>query len=607
MELSTIFKRQLGLVHQDRIEDEKIFITGNGAIIPNLVTDLCLLGAGTSQGMITIPDNLVVTMKETRGQHLLLPEDEGLPLWQAIKNRVAQRFSGSIQVNTTNDANMVQWDSVFIAQMGPKSESFIVPKGSCPIYAITSKSAVYVGSKEVNVAPFEWNILTPSLSTIAAGVAIQEMLRRRDLIKPSEFLASNAEIKYVIQHHDIYNKCLDFSKKHKGLPYAIRVKLSGESIPATFEPVYEDVQTFNEGKEKAERRINPNRVIIHCTFPEDSYLTRMVSNLIEVLDEDNLDQRKIKDAFLFSPFKDARTENGMIVDSLIEIPAVLENKKVFFLGIGGLGSWVSLIFALSNTRNCHLTIDDLDDRVEEHNLNRQILFDRTSIGIPKVKAAKKELESLNPSNKVTALHFQLEIGTANSLLKREFTTYETYEESKNHPNLIPGTNIPSNILGEETVIANEIKDSDLLVVGPDNIRTRYICSLIGKLANIPVVNAGSEQFEGKVDLFLPGGDCYVCRYGEKSKYEEKVVSCTGTIPIPSIVTTISTIAGMQAALALAYLSNPKKSDALHHFIQYYGRYQMLASCQTEKCPHKQKPDCPKHMNLRENENPFKFF
>ncbi|MFX0132908.1 MAG: ThiF family adenylyltransferase [Candidatus Hodarchaeota archaeon] len=606
MEFSTLFKRQLGLIYQERVEDVKVFITGEGSIIPYLVSNLCFLGLGTSQGMITFPNDLVVTKKEILGQNLLLPEDIGEPLWSAIRKRVKERFLEGYNINSTDDMDSTNWDSIILALTNTNKEPQ-TPKYECPIYAITSKTAAYIGAEKVDVDESAYNILTPSLSAIAAGLAAQEVLRRNLLIKGSEFLTSNLEMRYVIQRSDVYNRCVESAKKHQGIPYNVRIKLGGETIPAQFEPFYEEVKFFDGTKERKENRVNPNRVIVRCTFPEDSYLTRVVFNLLEVLDEDNPEHYKFKDNLIISPFKDTKIENGKIIDVDIKIPSTLSNKKIFFLGVGGIGSWVSTIFSLSNTKNCFFVLDDLDDRVEEHNLNRQILFNRSHIGIPKAIAAKQALEKLNPKNKIRALDFELEIGCANNILNKEFLTLDEYNEKKKNVKYLPGTNIPSEVVCEDLVIANEIKDCDLIIAGPDNIRTRYICSLIGKLCNTPLVNAGGEIFEGKVDLFLPDGDCYVCRYGEKSKHEVKVVSCTGVLPTLSIVTTIAIIGGLQASLALAYLIDPSQKQPLHHFMQYYGRYQMLATCSGKACKHKIKSNCPEHLNLEDFENPFKFF
>ncbi|MHA1271591.1 MAG: ThiF family adenylyltransferase [Candidatus Helarchaeota archaeon] len=607
MEFSTLFKRQLGLIYQERIEDEKVFISGNGLIIPYLVVNLCFLGLGTSQGMISFPDEQKVTKKEIIGQNLLKLEDEGKKLWKAISERVKERFPfEEYKINAISDIDSINWDSTIIA-LTNSNKNPIMPKYECPIYAITSKTAAYIGKEKIQIKESDYNILTPSLSAIAAGLAAQEILRRNLLIKSSEFLSATLEMKYVIQQNNIYNKCVEYSKRHMGIPFDVRVKLGGEILPATFDPVYEDVKYFDGNKELTKRRINPNKVILRCSFPEDSYLTRVIYNLIEILDEDNIEHYRFKDSLIISPFKDTKIENDQIIDADIEIPSSLENKKIFFLGVGGIGSWVSTLFSVSNTKNCRFIINDLDDRVEEHNLNRQILFNRSSIGIPKAIAAKKALNKLNQKNEIVALDFEMEIGTANNILNKEFMTYETYLQEKDKINYIPGTNIPVNVVCEDLVLAHEIYNSDLIIAGPDNIRTRYIASLIAKLSGIPLINAGGETFEGKVDFFLPDGDCYVCRYGEKSKHEEKIVSCTGPLPTLSIVTTISIIAGIQSALSLAYLANPNKSNLLHHFMQYYGRYQMLAICHSEACKHKKKKECPGHLNLSENENPFKFF
>ena len=115
-----------------------------------------------------------------------------------------------------------------------------------------------------------------------------------------------------------------------------------------------------------------------------------------------------------------------------------------------------------------------------------------------------------------------------------------------------------------------------------------------------------ERFEGKVDVFTPEGDCYVCRYGEDTKEQREVVSCTGKIPTPSIITTIATIGGIQTAVGMAHLTNIQSE--ITHYVHYYPRYQILAKCQPGLvCRHKKKENCPEHLNLPIEENPFPFF
>ena len=63
-------------------------------------------------------------------------------------------------------------------------------------------------------------------------------------------------------------------------------------------------------------------------------------------------------------------------------------SKVFILGMGGLGSPVSMYLASAGIGN--LGIADFDN-VELSNLQRQVLFDQKSINKSKVEIAKKNL------------------------------------------------------------------------------------------------------------------------------------------------------------------------------------------------------------------------
>lgn len=66
----------------------------------------------------------------------------------------------------------------------------------------------------------------------------------------------------------------------------------------------------------------------------------------------------------------------------------IKSKTVMIVGLGGIGSEISLILAGSGVEKFVL-IDT--DKVEENNFNRQFLYTRSDIGIPKVEAAAKSL------------------------------------------------------------------------------------------------------------------------------------------------------------------------------------------------------------------------
>ena len=136
----------------------------------------------------------------------------------------------------------------------------------------------------------------------------------------------------------------------------------------------------------------------------------------------------------------------------------LKNAKVLVVGTGGLGSPLLLYLTAAGVG----TIGMLDfDVVDDSNLQRQVLFSVDTVGQPKVEAAKKRLESLNPH--VNFIVHNIRLTSENAL--------------------------------------DIIKDYDLVADGTDNFPTRYLvndaCVILGK----PNVYASIFRFEGQVSVF----------------------------------------------------------------------------------------------------------
>src|ERR1044072_6846878 len=72
--------------------------------------------------------------------------------------------------------------------------------------------------------------------------------------------------------------------------------------------------------------------------------------------------------------------------------ARLAEARIFVLGVGGLGGWSALSLACCGVGEM-LLIDG--DRVEESNLNRQVLYTEADIGRPKVEVAAERLGGVN--------------------------------------------------------------------------------------------------------------------------------------------------------------------------------------------------------------------
>ncbi len=136
----------------------------------------------------------------------------------------------------------------------------------------------------------------------------------------------------------------------------------------------------------------------------------------------------------------------------------LKAAKVLIIGSGGLGSPALLYLTAAGVG----TIGIVDfDVVDDSNLQRQVLFDIHEIGKPKVEAAKRRLEALNPHTR--------------------FILHNTHINSGNALDII--------------------KDYDVVADGTDNFPTRYLVNDATLLLDKPNVYGSIFQFEGQVSVF----------------------------------------------------------------------------------------------------------
>ena len=146
--------------------------------------------------------------------------------------------------------------------------------------------------------------------------------------------------------------------------------------------------------------------------------------------------------------------------------------KVLLIGAGGLGSPSALYLAASGVGN--ITIID-PDVVDLSNLQRQIIHDTNSVGVPKVESAKKRIAEVNPNVRVTAI-----MDTINNSNVRQL-----------------------------------VREHDIVVDGTDNFETRYMVNdacIFEKKLN---VYGSIFRFDGQATVFgAPDGPCYRCLYPE---------------------------------------------------------------------------------------------
>jgi molybdopterin-synthase adenylyltransferase len=136
----------------------------------------------------------------------------------------------------------------------------------------------------------------------------------------------------------------------------------------------------------------------------------------------------------------------------------LKQAKVLVIGAGGLGCPILQYIATAGVGN--IGIVDFD-KIEIHNLHRQILYTENQLGLSKALTAKETVEKLNPLIKVTAFDQKLTAENASTLLAQY----------------------------------------DFVVDGSDNFGTRYLvndtCVALGK----PLVYGSILGFEGQIAVF----------------------------------------------------------------------------------------------------------
>ncbi len=150
----------------------------------------------------------------------------------------------------------------------------------------------------------------------------------------------------------------------------------------------------------------------------------------------------------------------------------LKASRVLLVGAGGLGSPLGLYLAAAGVGTLGLVEFD---RVDESNLQRQVLYGQSDVGRPKIEAALERLKEINPLIALEAHPTRLEADNAMELI-------EAY---------------------------------DVVVDGSDNFSTRYLvndaCVITGK----PNVWGAISRFEGQVSVFWgKHGPCYRCLFPE---------------------------------------------------------------------------------------------
>ncbi len=168
----------------------------------------------------------------------------------------------------------------------------------------------------------------------------------------------------------------------------------------------------------------------------------------------------------------------------IEAQKKLSRARVAILGLGGLGSAVSIYLTVAGVG--HLKVIDRD-KIEKNNLNRQILYTEEDLGKWKAEVAEKKLKEMNSDIEVEGLREEI----------------------------------------NEDNIRELIRDADVVVDCLDNFETRFLVNRAVVELNKPFFHGACRAFYGQVMTIIPRvTPCLRCIFPESIPKDRSIIGVT---------------------------------------------------------------------------------
>jgi len=215
-------------------------------------------------------------------------------------------------------------------------------------------------------------------------------------------------------------------------------------------------------------------------------------------------------------------------------------SRVLLIGLGGLGSAVSLYLASAGVAELIL-VDD--DRVDLGNLQRQIVHSESSLGVNKAESAAQRLNAINPEP-----HYRV---------------------------------IPHRL--SDTELLELAGQCDLIVDACDNFATRYQLNRISLRSGKALVSGAAIRFEGQVGVFnrQANSACYRCLYPEESA--EEVLNCSETGVFAPLVGIVGSLQALEALKLLADIGQ-SLDNRLLLFDALRQQWRTLQLSKDSECP-----------------------
>lgn len=188
--------------------------------------------------------------------------------------------------------------------------------------------------------------------------------------------------------------------------------------------------------------------------------------------------------------------------------ARIAGGRVLMIGLGGLGCPAALYLASSGVGE--LWLNDFD-RVDETNLQRQVLYRDADVGERKAVAARRALAAVNPDCRLHVLDERL---------------------------------------GDDA-LRDAVARADLVLDGSDNFTTRFAINAACVATGTPLVSGAAIRFEGQLMVVRPDlapGPCYRCLYDDGG--DDEFDDCRGNGVLAPLVGTIGSLMAVEALKVL---------------------------------------------------------
>lgn len=193
----------------------------------------------------------------------------------------------------------------------------------------------------------------------------------------------------------------------------------------------------------------------------------------------------------------------------------LLSAHVLVIGVGGLGSPVSLYLAAAGIGE--LTLID-DDDVELSNLQRQLAHAETDLGVNKAESAASSIRAINSEVRVQALTERAEGERLNAL----------------------------------------VAAADVVIDATDNFASRFAINKACLKAAVPLVSGAAIRFEGQVAVFdsrQTDSPCYECLHKSSEAQDQNCAENGVLAPV------VGVIGSMQALEAIKLIAGVGESLA----------------------------------------------